>query len=289
MIFSFNPLLSLTFENFTFDKILKLLIILAIAFLALKIGQYLINGFFKRRRQKDSDAKIATVHSVFYSVYRVIVIFFTIIAILNNFGVNTASVLTAAGVGGIAIAFGAQQLISDVFNGIVFLLNNDINIGDYVILSGCEGNVISMSLNRIKVQGYSGIIYIIPNSAVSVVSNYRNDPVFCDLTVEVPNSIPLARAKEILEPALDKLYEENKEVFLDKPFFMGLDAVNTFSYSYRINVHALLENSWSSQRLVRMACLEALQKEGSYEHDVFSLGEKEKLNAQKSLESGKDE
>lgn len=264
MNLSFRPLFLWAKGNPPLQKGIDLAIILGSALFILWLGQFLINRFFEKRAKKAENGYFATIHSIFYSIFRIFVLFSALMDALRILGVNTSSILTAAGVGGIAIAFGAQKIIADIFTGITFLMNNELHLGDYVVLSGCEGTVVSMSLYRIRVQGYSGILYIIPNSSVEIISNYRKDPVFCDVTLALPNGFSLEKAKTLLEKVLDELYEKHSSLFLQKPSFMGIDAVNPFTYSYRINIRTLIGDSWSCQRMVREACLQALQKEGVF-------------------------
>lgn len=286
MDLSFRPFFLKARQYPSLQKGIDLALILGSTLLILWLGQLLINRFFEKRVAKSENGYLATIHGIFYSVFRIFVLFSALMDALRIFGVNTTSILTAAGVGGIAIAFGAQKIIADIFTGFTLLMNNEIHVGDYVVLSGCEGTVVSMSLYRIRVQGYSGVLYIIPNSSVTIISNYRKDPVFCDVTLDLPNGFSLEKAKTLLEKVLEDLYEKHSALFLQKPSFMGIDALGSFTYSYRINVRTLIGDSWSCQRMVREACLQALQKEGVFARPSDEPPALQKLNiGPKSQES----
>src|SRR5690606_2238405 len=91
--------------------------------------------------------------------------------VLNQLGVSIAPILGAAGVVGIAIGFGAQSLVKDVFTGFFLLIENQIRVGDVVEIAGKAGSVEEISLRRMKLRAYDGSVHYISNGLITTVTN----------------------------------------------------------------------------------------------------------------------
>src|SRR5690606_16818899 len=90
---------------------------------------------------------------------------------LHQFGISIAPILTAAGVIGIAVGFGAQSLIRDYFNGFFILLEDQVRQGDMVEAGGRSGLVEEITLRHIKMRDYAGNVHYVPNGSITTVSN----------------------------------------------------------------------------------------------------------------------
>src|SRR5699024_5251174 len=87
-------------------------------------------------------------------------------------GLPIGSLLAGAGVAGLAIGFGAQNLVRDVISGFFIVFEDQFSIGDYVEVSGAEGTVEEIGLRTTKVQSWTGEQNVIPNGNITQVINY---------------------------------------------------------------------------------------------------------------------
>lgn len=94
---------------------------------------------------------------------------------LQNLGFSITPILTALGVGGLAVALALQDTLSNLFSGLHILLSKHLRVGDYIKLSsGEEGNVIDISWRNTTIQGLANTVIIVPNQKIasSIVTNY---------------------------------------------------------------------------------------------------------------------
>ncbi len=94
--------------------------------------------------------------------------------ILSEVGIDMKPLLAAAGLGGLAIGFGAQSLVKDIITGFFILLENQIRVGDVVEIAGVGGLVEEVKLRTITLRDLEGNVHIVPNGAVDKVKNYTH-------------------------------------------------------------------------------------------------------------------
>lgn len=95
--------------------------------------------------------------------------------ILRETGIDIAPILATAGVGGLAIGFGAQSLVKDVISGFFLLVEDQVRLGDVVSIADRSGTVEGMGLRTIRLRDFNGNVHVIPNGIVDVVTNQTKD------------------------------------------------------------------------------------------------------------------
>ncbi|MBV5287233.1 MAG: mechanosensitive ion channel family protein [Methyloversatilis discipulorum] len=90
---------------------------------------------------------------------------------LSVLGISVAPLLATAGVAGIAIGFGAQTLVKDLFSGFFVLLENQIRVGDVVSIAGRDGAVEEVTLRYVRLRDYAGDVHFVPNGEITVVTS----------------------------------------------------------------------------------------------------------------------
>ena len=113
-----------------------------------------------------------TLAHVVQDVARVLIVAVGSLMILSELGLNVAPLLAAAGIGGLAVGFGAQSLVKDMITGFFILLENQIRVGDVVEIAGVSGVVEEVRLRTIRLRDLSGNFHIVPNGSVDKVMNY---------------------------------------------------------------------------------------------------------------------
>lgn len=104
-----------------------------------------------------------------------IVLAVTALMVLRKAGVDTAPLLTGSAVLGVALGFGAQDLVKDIISGFFLIVENQIRVGDVVEVNGKGGLVESLRTRTIVLRGMDGTVYIIPNGSIREVSNRTMD------------------------------------------------------------------------------------------------------------------
>lgn len=140
----------------------------------------LITGFVKARG-KGRHSKLwfenraKTLSAIISSTIAVILSVVALFMILSEMGQDIGPLLAGAGVVGIAVGFGAQSLVKDLFSGIFILLEDQYNKGDVVKIAGISGLVEEINLRRTILRDLEGIVHSIPNGHITTSSNYTRD------------------------------------------------------------------------------------------------------------------
>lgn len=236
-------------------NLISVFIVALICFLTLKLVHKIIIRFFNRNKKKinRNSAKLETLIKVVYSTVRVIIIFIAITIILDIFGINTSSLIATAGIGGIAIALGAQTLIADFVKGIFIIFDDKLRVGEWVACSGVEGTVEEVNLRITKIRDYNGSLHIIPNSNITNVQNYnrgaqRSEAYFC-----VSNDTKLEQVKAMIESVSQKIKNipEYKNVFIEDLSFFEITEFKDFSYTVRVTSLVKIGTQWEISRKIR--------------------------------------
>jgi small conductance mechanosensitive channel len=165
-----------------FTKGIKILVILLFAFLLTKIAKISISKFLKsivKKKDKLEKVKlelqsqrIQTLEKVFYSITKTVIWIVAIITILPELGINIAPLLTGLGIGGLALGFGAKNLIQDYISGLFILIEDQFRVGEEVEIGGKKGKVIDFNLRRTVLENSEGVLHFIPNSQIKVATNF---------------------------------------------------------------------------------------------------------------------
>jgi moderate conductance mechanosensitive channel len=157
----------------------QLVFTLVIAYLALRFSGFATSRLLMllQRGKTDPEAlkRATTLSSVVGWVLRSAILIVAIIMSLGAIGVEIAPILAAAGIVGLAIGFGAQNLVQDVISGFFILLEDQIRVGDVVSLNGQGGLVERITLRTTILRDMAGSVHYVRNGKIDVVTNMTKD------------------------------------------------------------------------------------------------------------------
>jgi small conductance mechanosensitive channel len=160
-------------------KGIKIVIILVLTFTALKIAniisEKLISLLAKRRKDSESKKRSDTMISVVQNALKVVILVVTTMMILKEIGIAIAPILAAAGIVGLAVGFGAQNLVQDVISGFFILLEDQIRVGDVVQTAGKGGLVEKVNLRITILRDLAGNVHFIRNGTIDIVTNMTKE------------------------------------------------------------------------------------------------------------------
>ncbi len=157
---------------------LRILLVLAVTFIIIKIiGLSLDYAFIRLEKRQDGEMRkrTDTLKAVVRNVINMALMAVAVIMILDNLGVKIGPILTAAGVLGVAVGFGAQQLVRDVINGFFILLDDQIRVGDVVDIAGKSGLVETVNLRMTTLRDAAGNVHFVRNGEITVVTNMTKE------------------------------------------------------------------------------------------------------------------
>lgn len=147
--------------------------------LLIKIANLFIEKFLNKicKYKDDFEFKkqLITLKSIIKSIVDTIIIAFGVMYILNNLGVDIRPIMTAAGVLGVAVGFGAKRFFEDIITGLSILLEGQIRVGDYVEIASHQGVVEKVDIKLIQLRDTQGRLHYIRNGMVDTIINYTRE------------------------------------------------------------------------------------------------------------------
>lgn len=216
------------------SKLIKIGIVVLIMYLIIKIGNTLLKRWVKRQKKMKfslDERKAKTIGVLLKSLLRYSVYFFGITGIVQIIFGNIG--LTFAGIGGVAIGFGAQGIIKDIINGFFILFEDQFGIGDYIDIQDMSGIVESVELRITKIRDFNGDLHIVPNSLISKVTNHSRGNSRIMVEVDIAYEENIDKAIEVINGICCKFKDENDYV-VDGPRVLGVSALKDSSVTIRI-------------------------------------------------------
>lgn len=194
------------------------------------IGWGLIGAATRRIVVEDDfnrrTVRVQTLKGVVDSTLKVALVVVSAIAILQTLGVNATSLLAGVSILGVAVGFGAQSLVRDVFTGFFILLEDQYGVGDVITVGSgpLTGNVEKLNLRTTVLRALDGTVHIIPNGQIQTVSVSSKDWSRVVATVDVTYNADLNEALRVLEAVSQELYADPdwQDYFLAEPEIQGV-------------------------------------------------------------------
>jgi len=158
---------------------LRILLILVATFVLLKIAtaatEKLRSAISRKEGDIEFEKRSGTLSGVVHWILRVVIMGVATFMLLAEFGVNLGPVLAAAGVVGLAVGFGAQNLVQDFIGGFFLLLEDQVRVGDVVNIGDKGGLVEKVTLRMVILRDFSGAVHFIRNGKIDVITNLTKD------------------------------------------------------------------------------------------------------------------
>ncbi|WP_209810569.1 mechanosensitive ion channel family protein [Ammoniphilus resinae] len=185
------------------QAIFKIIFIIIIARILVNLVSNSVNRIFRKREKLQlNERRVETMRSLVNNVTSYVIYFVAILLILAQFGFNLGPVLASAGVVGLAVGFGAQNLVRDVITGFFIIFEDQFAVGDYIQTGQFFGEVKEIGLRITKIKGYTGEIFIIPNGSITEVTNFSIQNSLAVLDVRVAYEEDVDQVIEILNQSL---------------------------------------------------------------------------------------
>lgn len=183
--------------------------------------------------------------------------------LLSSMGVNIAPLLAGAGVVGLAVGFGAQTLVRDIFSGVFFLLDDAFRVGDYIETGSLRGTVYRISVRSVTLRHHRGMMITIPFGDMQSVVNYSRDYVIMKLDIRVPFDTDIDKVRKIIKRINITIQED--EMFnsglLDKIKSQGVRDLDDSAMIIRVKFKCVPGKQFILRREVYRCIQEAFQQQ----------------------------
>ena len=186
--------------------------------------------------------------------------------ILRELGVDIAPIIAGAGLAGVALGFGAQNLIKDLIAGFLILSEDQFRVGDVIKTAGVSGQVERITLRVTQVRDLEGVVHTIPNGEIKVVSNLTKEFSRVALDVGVSYGQDLDRVIKVLEGVARELAGDPQfgKVILEPPVVLGVEALGESQVTLRLLAKTEPLRQWDVARELRRRIKNAFDREGIY-------------------------
>ena len=163
---------------------LRIIVVVIVGYLAirlLKIAMNRLESILIKAGQTTETApgasrqRVQTLIGVLGTISFVIVWFVVGLMLLGQIGINIGPILAGAGVVGLAVGFGAQNLVRDLVSGFFLILENQIRVGDVAMINGTGGLVERITFRTVTLRDQSAVVHTFPNGTIQTLSNRTKD------------------------------------------------------------------------------------------------------------------
>ncbi|CCK30002.1 hypothetical protein BN159_5623 [Streptomyces davaonensis JCM 4913] len=221
------------------------------------IGGLLVN--VERRRQRSQ-----AIGSVLRSVASFIIMGTAALMILGTFDINLAPLLASAGVAGVAIGFGARNLVTDFLSGVFMILEDQYGVGDSIDAGVASGEVIEVGLRVTKLRGDNGEIWYVRNGEVKRIGNLSQGWSTAGVDVTVRPSEDVDRVKSVIAEVADVMSKEEpwNERLWGPIETLGLSSVLLDSMVFRVAAKTMPGKALPVERELRLRIKQAFDAAG---------------------------
>jgi small conductance mechanosensitive channel len=169
----------------------NILVVLVGSFIAIRAANLAIEHlqFKLARRHATGDLewqrRATTLGGILTRLVSVAIAFIAILMILRELTIDIVPILTGAGIAGLAIGFGAQNLVRDIISGFFLILEDQVRVGDLARINGVAGMVEHINLRTIVVRDGEGGVQVFPNGTITSLANLSKQFAYAIVDVRV--------------------------------------------------------------------------------------------------------
>ena len=213
----------------------------------------------QRRRQRAE-----TMGSLLKSISTAIVFAVVVVMVLSKLGIDVAPILASAGILGIALGFGAQNLVKDFLSGIFMILEDQYGVGDLVDVGEASGTVEAVGLRVTRLRDVNGTVWYVRNGEILRVGNSSQNWARTVLDITVAYESDLAKVEQILGEVAHGLYEDESfaGIVLEDPEVWGVERFDKDGAVIRVVLKTAPSKQWSVARTLRQRIKARFDAEG---------------------------
>ena len=198
------------------------------------ISQFIIKHLlFKVLKLKEKGPRAITIGKLTSNISKYFIWFIIGMGILNEMEIDVTPFIASAGVIGLAIGFGAQEIVRDFISGFFIIFEESFNIDDVIEIDGFKGNVLSLGLRTTRIMNWKGEIKILNNGDIRSVINYSKSDSIAVVIFGVGYDTDLLKLQELMAVFVQNTYLKY-EAIIETPIFSGITELGDSSINMRL-------------------------------------------------------
>jgi small-conductance mechanosensitive channel len=212
----------------------------------------------------SSASRLATLLPLFRNFILVVVVVTIALIALLEMGINVSPLFAGAGVAGLAIGFGAQTLVRDIFSGAFFLVDDAFRKGEYIDVGNVKGTVEKISVRSFQLRHHLGPLHTIPFGEIQVLTNYSRDWVMMKLPLRVTYDTDVEKVRKLIKKLGLELMEDPVigENFLQPLKSQGVIEMQDSAMIIRVKFMTKPGDQWIIRKRVFQEIRDLFEREG---------------------------
>lgn len=269
--------------DFTYILI-SLVVVIVLIWLLNAISRNLEKVILKRSdalHDKEAQKRVKTLMSIVRGIMRLILWAIFALILLKRIGIEIGPIIASAGIAGIAIGFGAQELIRDFLAGFFVLVDNQIRTDDIVVINGTTGVVEKIELRTIRLRDHSGVVHIFQHGKVNTLSNMTKEWSALVFEIGVAYKEDVDTVIAIMESVGEDLEKDSRFSgnILEPISILGVEQFANSSIQLKVRIKTQTGEQWQTRREYMRRLKYAFDKKGieiPFPHTTLYWGEKSK-------------
>lgn len=254
---------------------LSLLVVLIVASAAtrlLKSAVQRLENLLVRRAEKKSaeesleeiEQRIHTLSELLKNTAVTVIWVMALMIALKEIGIDIGPLLAGAGIVGLAVGFGAQNLVRDVVSGFFIILENQVSKGDVAVVNGTGGSVEAVNLRTIVLRDATGTVHVFPNGTITTLSNMTKDWSAMVFDIGVAYKEDTDRVADVMMEVAEALRNDPaySGKILEPMEIMGVDAFADSAVVIKARIKTKPIQQWSVGREYRRRLKKAFDEKG---------------------------
>ena len=277
-----------SFTDWIINQLPAIILLVVLLFIGLRLGSFLVKklkAILTKRtvHRKDEpntevEKRLNTLMGIVKKGLAIITWAVFIMIFLKKINIDIGPILAGAGIIGLAVGFGAQELVRDFITGFFILLENQIRTGDVAIINGTGGLVEKIELRTITLRDLSGVVHIFQNGKINSVSNMTKDWSAMVFDIGVAYKEDLNKVTKLMKQVADGMMEDEdfKNVILEPMEIFGLDNFGDSALVVKGRIKTKPIQQWTVGREYRKRLKEIFDKhniEIPFPHQTIYWGE----------------
>lgn len=246
------------------EGLLKIVLIIIITNIVIRLGKLAIHNIFKIRNLSPlstSERREETLSRLLDSILTYVVYFISLMMILSVLGIDVKALIAGAGVVGLAVGFGAQNLVKDVISGFFIIFEDQFSVGDQIQVGQFQGNVEAIGLRTTKIKSWTGEVHILPNGSITQVTNFSLNNSLAVVDISIAYEEDIEKAEEVISELLEQMPAQYEEL-VKVPELLGVQTLGPSEVTLRIVAETLPMKHVAVARRIRKDVKLYLDKHG---------------------------